>query len=487
MQQYINIPNKPRAPTAEDERRWLHSSMRRRMIEGTFETDLEDEMLRHFDQGRFLAIGPPDMSSNVLEQICRQLSNLYTSPPTILHQEDISALTSADGLLPKSGLYALLQRLQVLTLALRECFIRIDIVPDAVQQLMLPKLQYRIVTPDYVYVLCADDAPDIPIYYQELRLREDPRDGAAKYVADIFDIRDPQKPRFAMHEVQQDGTLGEDVTKIYTGHAAKTGAEYPYFSAEGQPFLPVEVYRAQKTGKMWNAFDGSTLAYGSLVSSCLMSWWVHCVRDCSYPQRYIAGLGVTGLEQRDGNEVGRRATISTDPSSILMFYQDPDTNGQPLVGQFQAGADPQKMLESISMYEYRVCVSAGLTTGSAIRTSGDPRSGYSLSVSREGMREASRTFSNVFRLHDLSLISKTAMMCNRFLGTSLPEEGYRIQYTRLPLSNEEMKEQRTDIIEKLGAGLISPVQAMQMMHPDLDDEGARQMLLKIKRERAEYM
>jgi hypothetical protein len=35
--------------------------------------------------------------------------------------------------------------------------------------------------------------------------------------------------------------------------------------------------------------------------------------------------------------------------------------------------------------------------------------------------------------------------------------------------------------------LISPLEAIRMLHPDLDEEAARQKLLKIRRERAEFL
>ena len=72
------------------------------------------------------------------------------------------------------------------------------------------------------------------------------------------------------------------------------------------------------------------------------------------------------------------------------------------------------------------------------------------------------------------------------LGTSLPESGYRVVYAPLGLSPEEMKAQREDIIQKLSAGLISPVDAMQMLNPDLDAAEAKRELDRIRQERANY-
>jgi hypothetical protein len=57
----------------------------------------------------------------------------------------------------------------------------------------------------------------------------------------------------------------------------------------------------------------------------------------------------------------------------------------------------------------------------------------------------------------------------------------------MPLTPDEMRAQREDIVQKMTAGLISPVQAVMMMYDDMDDREAREYLLRIRRERAEFM
>ena len=188
----------------------------------------------------------------------------------------------------------------------------------------------------------------------------------------------------------------------------------------------------------------------------------------------------------DADSPARRASITTDPSSILVFTSDPDTTTQPLIGTFEPSADPLKLLESVAKYEYRVATSAGVSS-EVLRGSGDPRSGYALSISREGQREAQKRYAPVFRLADETLLSITACLCNRFLGTSLPEEGYRVQYAQLNLSPEEMKAQREDVIQKMSAGLISPVDAIMILNPGFDEEEAKRELDKIRKERAQYL
>lgn len=484
---YINLPIKPLAPTADEQERWSHTALRKRMIIGAWEQDLEDELARHLPADRREAWGPADLSSNPFEQITRQLSVLYHEVPAVTNLNgDISALTAREGLVTQAGLWQLMQRAQQMVIGLRESAIRIDVNPHVQgAPTIAPGIQYRIVTPDLLYCEAHPDQPDIPVYYQEARLRE--FEGKPIWVADVLDIRDPQMPIFGMFEINKDGALGKDMSMEFMGHPTHRGEDYPYRDGEGNPFLPVVLYHAEKTGFLWDAYNASQMVYGSLTSAVLYSMWVHLVRDACWSQKYVAGLSVAGLSQIDQNEIARRSSIATDPSSILVFTQDPDAQGQPLVGSFSIPTDPHALLESISKYEMRVGLAAGLSPSELSRTNGDPRSGYALAVSKSGQREAQKKFAPVFRLGDEELLAKTAMLANRFLGTSLPETGYRVSYHSMPLTPEEMRAQREDIIAKMQAGLISPVQAVMMMYEDMDQREAREYLLQIRRERAEFM
>ena len=249
--------------------------------------------------------------------------------------------------------------------------------------------------------------------------------------------------------------------------------------------MPLQLYRAEKTGELWNSYDSSQLTYGTLTSAVLFSFYLHLVRDACWSQKYVAGLQLAGMNQLDQDLVSRRAAITTDPSSILVFTPDPDITTQPLIGTFEPSADPEKLLESVAKYEYRVATAAGISS-EVLRQSGDPRSGYALSISREGQREAQRKYAPLFRMLDEQLVSKAAMLCNVFLGETLPESGYRVQYQQLRLSPEEMKAVREDVIQKLNAGLISPVDAIMLLNPDLDELEAKNELIRIRRERAEF-
>ena len=143
-----NIPSKPIAPSSADQSRWEHTALRRRLIQGTWSEDLEDELFRHLPADRREAWGVADMSSNALEQVTRQLSMLYHQTPSVTHTEDINELVGRDGYVTKSGFWQLMQRVQQYTIAMRECIVRIDVVPHV--QGVSPRYKgivYRVVTP----------------------------------------------------------------------------------------------------------------------------------------------------------------------------------------------------------------------------------------------------------------------------------------------------------------------------------------------------
>ena len=233
---------KPTAPTPFDNQRWQENGLRRRLLQGLWRPDLEDALLEHLPSDRREAWGPCDMSSNPLEQITRQLAVLYEEAPIVTHKDeiDISALLGTDGFITRAGLWPLMQRVQQMTLAIRETILRIDVIPHV--QGTTPRhagINYRLVYPDYVYIETSNDAPDIPIKYQELRLRD--IDGQPTWTWDVLDITDVNKPMFGMFIAEKDGKLGRDVSLEVMGHATHIGEDYPYIDNEGMPFLPIVV------------------------------------------------------------------------------------------------------------------------------------------------------------------------------------------------------------------------------------------------------
>jgi hypothetical protein len=80
----------------------------------------------------------------------------------------------------------------------------------------------------------------------------------------------------------------------------------------------------------------------------------------------------------------------------------------------------------------------------------------------------------------------SAKIANRYLNQSYPESGYRVEYHAIPLSPQEQSEQRKHILELIGAGLLSRVEAIKTLHPDLDDRDAKLKLLQIQKDNLEF-
>src|SRR5210317_1832063 len=143
------MPMIPFAPTPEDQNRWQHTALRRRLIIGAWAEDLEDELSRHLPADRRESWGPADLSSNPFEQITRQLAVLYNQTPVITNTSgDIEALTGRNGYVTRAGLWPLMQRAQEFTIGLRECGVMVTVVPHHKGEYIGERgLQYRIVTP----------------------------------------------------------------------------------------------------------------------------------------------------------------------------------------------------------------------------------------------------------------------------------------------------------------------------------------------------
>jgi len=476
---------KPAAPDISTQERWDYTSRVRDMLSGRWTQHLEREMAQHIGQDRRAAWGVPDLSSNVLKSVVTQLSVLYDREPSVYVDQDpvgdsLQGLLGRDGLVTRAGLWPLMSRVQKLVVGCREYFVRVDISDQG--------LTYRPVAPDMVVAEASPELPDVPTYIRELQLRRHPETREPVWIWEILDIRKPMDgghpmgPRWSYHLAGRAGEIGDDLTGLFTGQADQSGELYPYRRADGSAFIPGVLYHAEKTGQLWDPYNSRELTLGSLQIAVLYTMWLHVARDCSWPQRYMTGVTIAGLDYEDTGSHRRRAAISMDPASILMLSVDPDASGQPMVGQFQPAADIGDLLTAISQYEARVAAFSGISPAEISRANGDPRSGYALSISREGQREAQRRFEPQFRRGDQQLLEVSAALANRHLGTSYPETGYRVQYQSIPLSPNELEAQREDLIAKMDAGLLSPVDAYMALNPGIDRPEAIFRLQEVRAE-----
>ncbi|NCZ82495.1 MAG: hypothetical protein EBX64_05010 [Betaproteobacteria bacterium] len=154
-----------------------------------------------------------------------------------------------------------------------------------------------------------------------------------------------------------------------------------------------------------------------------------------------------------------RQRVISDPTAVLSLSRDPDFDGQPVFSSIGPSADPLAVAEAIGMRERRLVAYAGLNPADVQRASGDPRSGYSLAITREGQREAQRRYGPIFRSIDEEVLSLSATAIRIGGGPIIAEDGWSVTHQLLPASPDERDAERKDVLELLSVGLLSPAEA----------------------------
>jgi hypothetical protein len=445
-------------------------------MEGRWQRLLEDRLQEQLGSTRRQAWGRPDLSANPFKVVATELSTLYDADPDVKHNRagDVSGFTD---LVSRAALWPQMSRFQAMTIALREMWMRVD-VEDG-------RLIYRPVPPDMTIAESDPSRPTIPTAYAEVRLRH--VRGETVWAWDVLDIRDPQNPSYTVRLTTDDARFGEDVTEEVLG-ARFDGAAYPYRrnpvgnETLGAPILPVVLYHASLYGdRLFDAYNGVELYEGSLSLALYYSYLGHCLRDASFPQRYAIGVRIAGSDMVDGGTRGQRVEVITDPTTILML--DAAMEQQPQVGQFQAGADVEKLEATIAAIAHRLATDAGLSPSELQRTSGSAKSGYAISLSQDGKRTAQRRYVMQFSDSDQRLMAVSATLYNRAMGTQFPEGGWSVLYREIPLSPEELSSRREHVLAMQEAGLMTRVEALRYFG-SLSEADAKAALAAIDAEKA---
>jgi len=458
--------------------RWTEQRRRRRLLEGLWMRDLSRRMIETVGSERARAWGEPTLSINPFKTTAQELAVLYDHEPTVSHDRvDVSSLATA---ISMSGFWSAMQRVQALCIGIREYFVRVDVSDEQ-------RPRYRAVAPDYVITEALVSNPSVPVRVEEYRLRDsivaEGQKAKKIWTIDVVDISDLDHPVYMV--------LSGDGKTDLSGHyidGARAGGEYPREwrmapkdgELLGRPILPYVLYHAQQlTDRTFDPFEGIELVDGTIDVAVLYQMVLHSFRDASFPQRYIANLepAGAGIETQDGIP---RQEIVADPATILMLQQIGESDTQPIIGQWNAGADVSVLEETLSNLVARLAQDAGIPPSDIQRLGGTARSGAAISLTNEGKRKAQRRYTPSFTVSDKRLVSTTAIMVNR-VGEMMqgarkiepmPEGGYRIAYTRIPLSPEERASLRDDVIDRANAGLITPLKAYMTLNPELSEAKA---------------
>ena len=461
---------------AEDQRRWRHTRLRRRILYGEHEQDLRERTQRQVGATRFEAWGADvDMSSNVAETIYTQKSVQYDQTPSVTNDSgDADGLIGVDGLMMQAGIWQMMPRVQRDAFGLRAMMVRVNVADMG--------LTYRPVFPDLVVAKVFSDRPDVPVLIREARLYTIPGGEDKEWCWDTLDITDPTMPSYTVVR----GIDGEDRSAVYLATEDNpegdfTGDRYPYRFADGAPFLPYAIYRPVKSGSMWDAWQENRVFDGTLQAAVYQTQFAHIMRTASWAQRWAMGAEPSGAGTVDESGDGRgRRDVITDPAVLLIFEQLADFEGQPTIGTFPVSCSPAEFQDAIGNYERHVAAAAGLEPSDIMRMSGDPRTGYAHAVSREGQRLQQRKHEEMFRRGDQSLLSISAAIANRSDLGSFPESGYRLEYRALPKTADEAKKEAEFLDAEVEGGNMSRIEAYKRRHPGITDAQAEKELLEIK-------
>ena len=456
----------PPLPEA-DKRRAEQQALRSRLLQGFWNPDLEKALNKHIAPERRAAWGIPEMSRNPFRSLSTQLGGtLYQETPEVRGDQGAEPVLEAAA---EAGLWQLMGSVSIELVGLREALVRADYSERG-------GLIYRPMPVEHVVVYAVPEAPDLPARVEERQLRAHPETGEPAWVWEVLDIIDLDDPK---HQILS-GDRKQDWTEQLLG-GPRSGTDFLYRGADGAPFLPLAMYHAERTGRLWDSFYGIEAVLGTLTMGVLLTFWLHGVKDGSFSTVLIAGGKIKGTKVQSPSGTVTEV-ISTEPGSFIEIAPSEDYAGQVSVIQLQPGIDPEKLMSAIGMFEGGLAEYAGVSPADLLRTGADPRSGVSLAISREGLRSAQARFVPQLRRGDVELLEVTAKLLNAATGSSYPESGYSISYPSLPLSSAEQAALRDDLLAKIDAGLMSKVDAYLRLHPGLTRDQAATELRRIQAE-----
>lgn len=473
----LDITTCPQLPTEQSRRRAEHQSLRSRMGNGLWLPDLERALTKHIRSERREAWGIAELSRNPHRSLTNQIGGaLYQAPPKVRGNDASADVLKA---VEAAGYWQLMQRVSTDLVGLREGIVRVDWTERG-------GLLHRPVPVELTHVEAVPEAPDVPALIEEIQERVDPDTGRPAWAWEVLDVRDLGDPKHMILSANRQ----KDWTKAFLGKEPKSGAGYQYRDLAGKPYMPAALYHAERTGRLWDSYYGLEAVLGTLTMGVLLTFWIHGVKDGSFVTVALVNGRIAGLEVETTGANGVTSTIRTNVISVepgSFIEVTPIADGvQPQIIQLQPGFDPEKLMAAIGMFESGLAEYAGVSPADLVRTGADPRSGASLSISRQGLRSAQARYEPQLRRGDLEVLAISARVLNHATGKNYPEQpsDYSISYPSLPLSADEVKAQREDILAKTAAGLMSKVDGHMLLNPGFDRSQAIADLQRIQRENA---
>lgn len=459
----------PMPTDARDLARVQHTRLRRRMLYGEHEDDVRRVVREEHGPTKAAVWGTPDLSANPYLALWSQIAVLHAAEPEVTAPRGSEPVVEA---VASSGWWTLAQRVERDAHALREMLVRVDIDPETAE------IQVRPVFPDMVEAASTRRKPSIPVKLDEWV--EDPVYGWIRY---RIDVSDPALPAYTV-----EGPDGAEITSEVLG-GSFSGAAYPYVDSQSRPYNPYVLIHAAGTPWLWDPYTMREVVDGSLRLCVYLTWWGHVMYNASYALRWAMNAepdGADVVDEETGQTIARKE-VQADPAVLLKLRQMDGTSGQPQVGQFSSPMDPEAILRSIAMYERRILTLAGLSAPDVTRAEADIRSGYSLVVAREAIREVQRQHEPQFRAADQEILATAAKLLNRTTGSSYSEDprSYHVAYQGLTRTPAETRAELDKIQAEIAMGVASPVDAWLALNPGFSRAHAIEAMRQTRTEAAD--
>ena len=263
----VRDTKRPQMPTPQADARSQHQFTRLQILLEDYDDVIADWVEEHIGAERAGMWGIPDTSSNVLADICRQLTvpGLYGKRPQVSHVEgSAEGLIGVNGLLDKAGWLSSMPWFQYLAIGLSDIFLGVDKTSAG--------LVLRIVFPHNVHLVEDPNDPSKAKEHWELRQRFDPNTNEWAYYWDVWDVgaRDSKGVETSppSYRVIEGGGDKLDKTHLFFPEPmAFLGADYPWRTADGMPIIPRVHYQDADTRMLWNASLKRGIHRGTLNSA----------------------------------------------------------------------------------------------------------------------------------------------------------------------------------------------------------------------------
>jgi len=476
-----SMPTCPTWPWSWEQDRIEHTEVRDRLLSDAWEKDLCDFLSLVWGPVKQAAVGIPDFSWNALSTLARQLSTpgLYSRRPTVYGPPEGEGLVGEGGLLDGAMWAPLQQQTEYLARGMGDVFVRPSVLDG--------RLVLRVVKPWAVHV--EPDHRD-PLRAAELweRVLYRDADGRWSWCWEVFDVRGPT-PSWKVVSATERGKDGlpMPVTNLYYPEyqaEGLAGSDYTWTYEDGTAYVPYVHYRSRLMGTYWSwehlrglhrgTFHCARIANTTLYAADMTAQRVVLLQNCAPVGVEVVNIGTKGALRTQELLPGTMVPlVALDPSNATMN-----------VTEVGPGSDPLNLWSVVRSYTLSMLASHGLREADVTRAEANPTSAAALIVSDASRREAQRQLAPLAAEADQELIRMCAALA-RVHGLGVyPETGYRVTYSLISKTSDELAAERDEEDFELQHGLTSTV-ALYMKRKGVDRPTAIRELKRVQADEAE--